>query len=602
MLIDALCRYYDILSVKGELTKEGYTRQDTSYIILLTPEGQISDIADHTKENDKGKRVPISELLPQRTQKPGIDSNFIEHRPFYIFGLDVEKDKDSGEIRYLEQSKAIKSHKAFVERNLEITEGIESPIVKAYRNFILNWVPENETENPHLKKIVSDYSKKYYCFGLDGHPEIMLHEDKALLERWEKERAEKTSETGDKSFCPITGKLSVTERVHNKIKAIAGGNSTGGVLIGVNKTAEESYGKTQGYNSNLSVEAAKMYTAALNYLLEDKAHHCSLDGMTVVYWAMSRDDKNETDIMNFMLGNISDDMDSEEVNRFLSSHLEHIKKGISTDISKFDIDENVEFYIAGFTPNSSRISMKMLMRDRFGNILDNIIKHQSDIYIEGSKKTGRETQLGLILKEMRNPNSKDDKIPSPTVSLIIKAIIMGYDYPQNMLEHTVRRIKTGKETANVRAGIIKACINRKSRFNNKEEEIKVSLDKENKNEAYLCGRLFSVLEYIQYTAAKPTKLNRTIKDTYFSSACSNPSVVFPKLMKLAQYHLSKIEGVAAVRLNKEVQEITGKLGQTFPTTLSLVDQGKFILGYYQQTEYKFSEIANYKDNKENEEA
>ncbi len=591
MLIDALCRYYDILSTKGELTKDGYTKQEVGYIILLTPEGKIADIADITIENEKGKRIPVNILLPQRTQKPGIDSNFIEHRPLYIFGLEAEKDRETGKMIYSEQPKAVKSHKAFVEYNLKITEGIDSPIVKAYRNFILNWIPKNEISNPILLSLGNDYSKKYYCFGLDGHPEIKLHEDESLIERWEKLNNKSETGTEIQNFCPIIGRLSPTERVHRKIRAIAGGTSTGGVLVGVNKPAEESYGKTQGYNSNLSVEAAKMYTSALNYLLDSKSHHCSLSGMTLVYWAMSENDKNETDIMNCIWDNIDAEMNSEEVNNFLLSYSGHIKKGISTNINNFNIDKNVEFYIVGLTPNSSRLSLKMLLKDRFGSILDNIIKHQNDIYIEGKKNSGKEIQLGAILKAMQNPNSKDDKIPSPIISLIIKSIVLGHDYPYSMLETVVRRIKTDLIRSNIRAGIIKACINRKARLNNKEEEIKVALDKNNKNEAYLCGRLFSVLEYIQYKTAP--NLNRTIKDTYFSSACSNPSVVFPKLMKLAQYHLAKIEG-STTSLNKEIAEITGKLGQTFPTALSLVDQGKFILGYYQQTEYRFSEIEKNK--------
>jgi len=49
----------------------------------------------------------------------------------------------------------------------------------------------------------------------------------------------------------------------------------------------------------------------------------------------------------------------------------------------------------------------------------------------------------------------------------------------------------------VRMGIIKAYINREDRLNGRKEEIQMSLDNSNTNPAYLCGRLFAVLEYIQ---------------------------------------------------------------------------------------------------------
>ena len=86
----------------------------------------------------------------------------------------------------------------------------------------------------------------------------------------------------------------------------------------------------------------------------------------------------------------------------------------------------------------------------------------------------------------------------------------------------------------------------------------MSLDLENKNQAYLCGRLFAVLEKIQQDASGGG-LNRTIKDSYFASACSKP-----------------------IFYNKLCGEILDGLDGKFPSTLSLDDQGRFIVGYAQQ--------------------
>ena len=49
---------------------------------------------------------------------------------------------------------------------------------------------------------------------------------------------------------------------------------------------------------------------------------------------------------------------------------------------------------------------------------------------------------------------------------------------------------------------------------------------------------FAVLEKVQSDALPG--LNRTIKDSYFASAYANPSTVFPKLIKLSQYHIEKL--------------------------------------------------------------
>ena len=107
----------------------------------------------------------------------------------------------------------------------------------------------------------------------------------------------------------------------------------------------------------------------------------------------------------------------------------------------------------------------------------------------------------------------------------------------------------------------------------------MSLDKENRNPAYLCGRLFAVLEKLQQDASG-NNLNSTIRDSYFSSAASKPAIVFPKLLKLAQNHLKKANN--PVYYNKMIGEIIDMLKNDFPDTLLLTDQGRFMIGYYQQ--------------------
>ena len=107
----------------------------------------------------------------------------------------------------------------------------------------------------------------------------------------------------------------------------------------------------------------------------------------------------------------------------------------------------------------------------------------------------------------------------------------------------------------------------------------MALDKENCGQAYVCGRLFAVLEKLQRDASG-TKLNRTIKDAYFASAAAKPAMIFPKLIKLAQNHLNKVSSPSYY--NILLGEIMDKLKGEFPETLLLQDQGRFIIGYYQQ--------------------
>ena len=133
MLIKALSDYYDILASKGEITPEGFSKVKIHYKVALTEDGKIDEIIDFRKKDtiktgkDKIKEViaPQEKLLPARTEKTGIEANIAEHRPLYLFGLNLDKDQLTPEDK---TGKAKKSHEAFVKTNLEFTEGMSSKI------------------------------------------------------------------------------------------------------------------------------------------------------------------------------------------------------------------------------------------------------------------------------------------------------------------------------------------------------------------------------------------------------------------------------------------------------------------------------------------
>ena len=579
MLIKALCEYSALQENK---IPAGYCEQAIHYEILLTPEGKISAINDVKEpqtvilKNGKTKTnyVPKMELLPVRTQKPGIDKNTIEHRPLYIFGLNYDK----GILTPIDATnKAEKSHRCFCEWNGPFFENIDSPICKAFFNFIKTWDPKQETENLHLIALGKDYISSYYEFGLDGSPEIKLHEDSQFKAAYEAYLAELNADSGsgdaEQPVCGILGEKLPQARIHDKIKGIKGGMSSGCVLVGMKESAFESYGKKQSFNSNISEKAMKMYTSALNSLLADRSHHKTFDDMTVVYFALKKNDSAECDLFSQQFG----DNTADETDKNINEVMKQLKQGRTADMP---FDPNAEFYVAGLTPNSSRISQKFICHDKFGRIFENVMKHRQDISFE---ENGRQVGIDRIKRELISPNSSKDTVPPPLTAAIFSSIIQGTRYPDELLSTVVTRVKTDSDEENnrfiklndVRAGLIKGCINRK--YN--KEEIKMSLDLENKNPAYLCGRFFAVLEKIQQDASGGG-LNRTIKDAYFSSACSMPSTVFPKLYKLSQNHIKKLSN--PIFYNKLCNDILDGLDGEFPSTLGLDDQGRFIVGYAQQ--------------------
>jgi CRISPR-associated protein Csd1 len=145
----------------------------------------------------------------------------------------------------------------------------------------------------------------------------------------------------------------------------------------------------------------------------------------------------------------------------------------------------------------------------------------------------------------------------------------------------LERIRITGDVRPVRAGIIKAYLTK-----NKQKEVSVSLDKENKEPAYLMGRLFALLETAQWQ--KMGDLNAGIKDRYFSAAMTAPANVFPGLIRMNSKYDNK------AYMDKEITEVISGLFE-FPARLDLDSQGLFVLGYYHQRQENFAKKGEAND-------
>ncbi len=594
MLIQALCRYYNKNMQRiSDGVPQYFEKVGISHMVFLCEDGTISSIVDVRERKQTEKNGKIKETvskndmnLPVRSQKPGIDLNLAEHRPLYIFGLNYDKgvftDADKTD-------KAKKSHACFTEGSLAFCEGLDSPIVNAFKAFLQCWNPAEETENEHLLQLGKEYATASFCFALTGHPEILLHEDTAFCEKYRKQKAaEETNTQTDcvTAMCPIEGEILPVARIHDQIKkGIRGGSTMGMALVGYNEESFESYQKEQSYNSNISETAMKHYTVTLNYLLTSSEHHLYLEDMTLIYFALSSDDQRECDVFARFLMHKEENTaaESADLRAALETVVKDMQRGVAADITAFD--PNADFVIVGVTPNSSRIAVKFLLRGAFGQVMQNLLQHQQDLQIGDAATV---IPMWQLCKELVSPKESNAAVPPPLQSALMLAVLNGTRYPDAMLHTVIRRLKVdesmGARHGALKVGMLKAYLNRKARFAKQKEEITLALNTENRNPAYLCGRLFAVLERIQQQALGDT--NRTIKDAFFASACARPVSVFPRLLKLAQNHLAKLEN--DIYWQKLLGEITDSLEGEFPSTMPPDDQGRFIIGYYQQRQAFFA--------------
>ena len=214
----------------------------------------------------------------------------------------------------------------------------------------------------------------------------------------------------------------------------------------------------------------------------------------------------------------------------------------------------------------------------------NVNAHYERLRIVGSRY--EMLPLWAMLRETVNLNSRD-KSPAPAMAgATARTVFSGGPYPAALLEGVMLRIRAERNVTWGRAAILKAYYLNNPHTDCPKEVLTVSLNEASTNPAYTLGRLFTIYEAVQQ-AANPG-VNATIKDKYFSSAAAMPASIFPVLNNLYQKHLRKLSTAQRVYYDKQVGALKNVLSEELPTRLTLAQQGAFDLGYYHQTQKRYT--------------
>ena len=439
-------------------------------------------------------------------------------------------------------------------------------------------------------------------FYVDGD---FAQDDPEIKAAWEEFYCQK--EKGKKGICLVTGEQTEIARIHGLIKGVPGAQSSGASLIGFNAPAFLSYGKEQSYNAPVGEQAVYGYTTALNYLINTKdlkgyPFRSALGDTMVVYWSES----GKEEYQNAFADISEPTVDNQEIIRSVFDNLEK-GEGIDVEGVLSGISPDEKFYILGLSPNAARLSVRFFYEDSFGNILRHLKEHYDRMEIvRPAMDSIKYLGTWRMLQEIVNKKSKDKKPPDNIGGAAFRAILSGDRYPETLYQAVLQRITAEQDDPDARiykitrgrAAIIKAYLIRNTRLSEKEE-ITVGLNENSKSIPYNLGRMFAVLEHIQEESAD-NKINSTIKDRFFNSACATPASIFPVLLKLKNSHMKKVERKnVGIKINfeKMLTDIQSRFPVTddqmiaYPRRLSLEEQGMFILGYYHQTQKRYEKKA-----------
>jgi CRISPR-associated protein Csd1 len=491
-----------------------------------------------------------------------------------------------------DEKKAGRDHAAFVDLARKAAESHAEARFTAAVAFLDRPDQVDAARQQAVAEKVADGDRM--ALSWHGDRGTLLFETDAGMQFWREYRQEQeaSKKQAEAVRCLACGQVAPPVLTNDtKIMGVPDAQPSGAALVSFDKESFQSYGWDKNVNAPVCEQCSRDYTRGLNDLL-DRSNRSRIDqeGVAFVYW---QDSGRNREVVN-----IFEEPDSDDSRRILSA----AQTGRLPDLG---IKPSESLYALALRGNGGRAVVTEWFEETLGVAYSRLARWFEDLQLvlafperEGGQTVREQGALSrpprlwmLVQATVRKGDKASPRLPSA----IVRSALTGEPLPLWVADACARRLDLeengfGDFLAPARLGLIRATINRRIRaLNLKEKELQPGLDTTNEDPAYLCGRLLATLEAAQYAGVGDVGAN--IVDRYYGKASSAPSLVFGQLMKLAQSHLSAISNEGQrVNLDKEVQEIVGQLGASFPKTLSVEQQGAFAIGYYHQKAHRFAEI------------
>ncbi|MBQ6203247.1 MAG: type I-C CRISPR-associated protein Cas8c/Csd1 [Prevotella sp.] len=553
----------------------------------------IQELVEFGKRVTKGKSMALKEepfVIDLVINEEGEFQRFIvgEKRTIETEVLTAKKGKarflldKSEEVLGIGEG-AEKKHKLFMKK-LELFRGVQSldPIFKFYDENNENGIKKSVLL---FEKLDKKAQKENMTFMVDTTRLLERDEIRnAIIEKY----AKNERKLSNGKICSICGTSNspVLDEPHGLVK-MPKGQTAGCALISYNENAFESYGLKGNLNSSICRDCARNYIEGLRFLLSDgynvegddkqKAHfHYNhrikiSDNTVVLFWT-----REDTDVLDPF--SVYDTPDATEIKNLFDS----VWNG-KQDIGSV-VDTNM-FYTCTLSSAAARIAVRDWTAICLGEYKKNLAEWFQDIEMVNNTGELTYSPLKWLINATQRDKKTGEKIKADLNSrtrigtILWNASIRGHSYkiPLEVLQYVLNRIWKKDKFSLERAALIKLVINR-----NTNKNMKSTLEETNTSVAYLCGRLFAVIEAMQWKAIG--NVNNGVKERYFAATASQPSILGTLLTKNVPIYQHKIGGYLA----KELNEIAGRISEvgSFPQRFTTIEQGEFALGYYFQRNHK----------------
>lgn len=535
----------------GDLAPAMYAPTRIRWLLQIDEQGRlvgpgfVATEADHPRGQER--------VAPHVQRSSGVRAKLLADNAEYVLGIPRDPAK---------ADRVASCHRAFVEEVERCAEATKEPSVEAVRRFLAELAPDSLTLPDEF-----DPSDNL-TFRVDETIPI----DLPAVRRWWAGATASAGADGEEMDCLVCGETKpVEKRQQFKLKRIPGGQPSGMALVSANAPAFESYGLEASLISPICRDCGEAFTKAANRLLRSQETHLVVGPAVYVFWTRSEATYSVVDLLSRP--------DPEQVRSLLSSPVSGKKEAVEI------ADE--PFYAAALSASGGRVVVRDWIDTTVPRARENLARFFRTQALADPGQPGLPRSYGvfqLAASTVRDAQELRAEIPGALVAFALA----GGRLPERLLAEAVRRNRADQQVTRPRVALIKMVL---SSQDPQLEETMVELDTENRDPAYLCGRLFAVLEDVQREAIPGAKA--TLVDRFFGSASSAPASVFGTLLRNAQPHLAKLRKERQrvyFALEERLEDVTRHL-PAFPRTLNMRQQALFSLGYYHQRARRRADIA-----------
>jgi CRISPR-associated protein Csd1 len=416
------------------------------------------------------------------------------------------------------------------------------------------------------------------------------HMGEAAQETWRATVTSRKSGRAGQGRCLSCGRErplldSLPEPVKAGLIPVASGRGRDAQLVSVNNSAQGRGGRIQLSDIPLCETCGGRSTAVLNALLADRSHRYRMPDSVIVWWLKEPVSLSPMDLLL--------NAEPEDVAAAFAE-LAKPRRGRSAE----GIEAN-RFYAATLAANQSRVVVREWIDIALEQALARVAAWFRDHEITPWRSDApRPVPLWLMARCLgRGQDTPEgwrytkNTEPDDAHRRLLGAALHATPPPFAMLAHLNQRIGADGRIDHPRAALLRLAYNRT--FATEEKRVHAVLDEKRTDPAYVAGRLFAVLESLQYRALRNPETgegpNTTIADKVLPAAKSTPRARMEPLLDKSQAHLRRlrtsgndIDHAARIAYFRTICDLHDLLDGPLPEVLDQEGQSLFSLGYYQQ--------------------